>query len=144
MLTTYQSLIFWQVKTTLTWLIIVQQSLLIFQKISTYTLLLGSTTIKRVGRKFYLLHTLGSLLSVLLYWASLSKFFQKASIKQPVPRVLKREDKWPTVAMYGHGFPSIKNWWPFCSEQLHRHIIHQNAQIFKRNWLIPSPPAISI
>ena len=55
-------------------------------------------------------------------------------------RVLKREDKWPTVAMHGHGFPSIKNWWLFCSEQLHRQIIHQNARIFKRNWLIPSPP----
>ena len=28
--------------------------------------------------------------------------------------------------------------------QLHRQIIHQNDRIFKRNWLIPSPPAISI
>jgi hypothetical protein len=27
-----------------------------------------------------------------------------------VPRVLRREDKRPTVAMYGHGFPSITNW----------------------------------
>ena len=30
-----------------------------------------------------------------------------------------------------------KKWWPFCSEQLQRQIIHQNARIFKRNWLIP-------
>ena len=40
--------------------------------------------------------------------------------------------------------PFKKNWWPFCSEELHRQIIHQNARFFKRNWLIPSPPAISI
>ena len=40
--------------------------------------------------------------------------------------------------------PPIKNWWPFCSEQLQRQIIYQNARIFKRNWLIPSPPAIYI
>ena len=39
--------------------------------------------------------------------------------------------------------PPIQNWWPFCSEQLPRQIIHQNARIFKRNWLIPSQPAIS-
>ena len=32
----------------------------------------------------------------------------------------------------------------FWSEQLQKQIIHQNAQIFKRNWLIPSTPAISI
>ena len=38
-------------------------------------------------------------------------------------RVLKREDKRPTVALYGYGFPSIKNWWPFCFEQLHSQII---------------------
>ena len=25
-------------------------------------------------------------------------------------RVLKREDKQPIVTIYGHGFPSIKNW----------------------------------
>ena len=31
---------------------------------------------------------------------------------------IKREDKRPTVAIYGHGFPSIKNWRPFGSEQL--------------------------
>ena len=60
------------------------------------------------------------------------------------PRVLKREDKRPTVAMYDHGFPSIKNRQFFCSEQLHRQIKHQNARIFKRNWLILSPPAIYI
>ena len=35
-------------------------------------------------------------------------------------------------------WPPIKNWWPFCSEQLQRLIIYQNAQIFKRNWLIAS------
>ena len=29
--------------------------------------------------------------------------------------------------------PSIKNWQPFCSEQLQRQIINQNARIFKRN-----------
>ena len=34
---------------------------------------------------------------------------------------------------------------PSSSESpLHRQIIHQNARIFKRNWLIPSLPAISI
>ena len=36
--------------------------------------------------------------------------------------------------------PPIKNWRPFCSEELQR----QSAWIFKRNWLIPTPPAISI
>ena len=35
-------------------------------------------------------------------------------------------------------------WWPFCSKQLQRQLIHQNAWIFKREWLIPSPSAISI
>ena len=40
--------------------------------------------------------------------------------------------------------PPIKNWWPFCSEQLQRQIIYQNARICKRNWLIPTPSAISI
>ena len=25
-----------------------------------------------------------------------------------------------------------KNWWPFCFDQLHKQIIHQNAQIFKK------------
>ena len=34
-----------------------------------------------------------------------------------------------------------KNWRPFCSEQLQREIIYQNARIFKRNC---SPPAIYI
>ena len=34
-----------------------------------------------------------------------------------------------------------KKWWNFCFEQLQRQIIYQqNAWIFKRNWLIPSPP----
>ena len=53
----------------------------------------------------------------------------------------------------GHGWtadalpyvlPPIKNWWPFCSEQLQGQTIYQNAQIFRKNWLIPSSPAISI
>ena len=46
--------------------------------------------------------------------------------------VIEIKDKRPTVAMYCHDIPPIKNWRPFCSEQLHRQIIHQNALIFKK------------
>ena len=70
-------------------------------------------------------------------------------------RLCKRQECWPLPGILDKGWaanrryvrpwlPRKKNWWPFCSEQLHRLIIHQNAWIFKRNWLIPSPPAISI
>ena len=49
---------------------------------------------------------------------------------------------WPPMPffMYCHQQKNDGHW----PEQLQRQIIHQNAQIFHRNWLIPSPPAISI
>ena len=48
---------------------------------------------------------------------------------------------WPPMPffMYCHQQKNDGHW----PEQLQRQIIHQNAQIFHRNWLIPSPPAIS-
>ena len=42
-----------------------------------------------------------------------------------------------TADAFRYVLPPI-NWWPFCSEQLQRQIVHQNARIFKRNWLIPA------
>ena len=56
-------------------------------------------------------------------------------------------DYWPLHLKHGlcaSLCTATKNWWPFCSEQLQKQIMYQNARIFKRNWFIPTPPAISI
>ena len=60
----------------------------------------------------------------------------------------KRQNLYEKHTFYGYALhyvlPPMKTWWPFCPEQLQSQIMYQNAQIFKRNWLISSPPAISI
>ena len=38
--------------------------------------------------------------------------------------------------------PFKQNWWPFCSEQLDRQIIHQNARNLFITTNLPSPPAL--
>ena len=58
------------------------------------------------------------------------------------PRVMKMQDKRPTVAIYGHGFPSIKRLVTFLV-WIATQTNHTSNRIFKKKWLIP-PPAISI
>ena len=66
------------------------------------------------------------------------------SKKSSNPVVTEIRDKWPTVAMYCHGIPTIFFDGKYDLIQLHRQIIHQNDGISMRNWLKSSPPALFI
>ena len=59
-------------------------------------------------------------------------------------RVLKREDKRQMTTQYGHGFLSIFFGGKYDLIQLHRQIIHQNAQNFFFTTKITSPPALLV
>ena len=86
-------------------------------------------------------------------WTCISIHFSGTLLKKVWVYMRESSDIKLVTMMWNHGrtadalgyvLPPIKNWWPFCSEQLQRQIIYQSDRIFKKNWLIPSPLAISI